>query len=262
MLYAAQKLQKRYSVQLLGFCREKLAGDAQEIVESCGKPVESADVILLPPLTADGQGQIPAPYGGKSLDPKEVLEKIGKYGVVFGGNDKGICRTLCQEKKIPYIDYINSSAMAQANAVPTVEGALKIALEQTGRTIWDSHILVTGCGRIGTLLADRLRGLGAHVTAAARQEYDRVRMRTMGMETAVIPLDAKILFRYDVIFNTAPAEIFREEHLHELRTDCPLIDLASAPGGADRKTAEKIGCCYVWAPGLPPEEMGCHRKLV
>ncbi|MGN0592642.1 MAG: dipicolinate synthase subunit DpsA [Ruminococcus sp.] len=255
MLYAAQMLQKDFMVQTEGFSKEKLPEEIQQTVESCGKLVESADVLILPPVSVDAYGQIPAPYGDEPLKPEQVLSGLKTGGSVFGGNDKGMIRRLCAENGFAYENYINSSALAQANAVPTAEGALKIALEQTGRTIWNSRVLVTGCGRIGTLLANRLHALGACVTAAARQAHDRVRMRTMGLDAVPIPLDAETLSGYDLIFNTVPAEIFKKEHLQKLRADCLLIDLASSPGGASRNAIEESGCRYVWAPGLPPAVM-------
>ena len=36
---------------------------------------------------------------------------------------------------------------------------------------------------------------------------------------------------------------------------CVFIELASAPGGADKNEAEKYGCKYVCASGLPAFEM-------
>ncbi|MBQ8687195.1 MAG: hypothetical protein IJ512_01445 [Ruminococcus sp.] len=259
MLYAARQLCAEFDVRLLGFCPEQLPPDVESLreiiektVETCGKPVERADILLLPPVTADAQGKIPAPLGECSLDPETVLSQAEPGGLVLLGNDRtGRVRQLCAEKKLNWKDYINSDALAQANAVPTAEGALKIALEETGRTIWGSRVLVTGCGRIGTILTARLHALGAQVTAAARRESDRVRMETMGVRSAAIPLDSRGLSEYDVIFNTVPAEIFQETHLCALRADSPLIELASAPGGADESAVKRSGCRYVRASGLP-----------
>lgn len=263
MLYAAQRLRKKYDVRFAGFRKEKLPPDVKDIVEtsgetadSCGNAVESADILLLPPVTADAQGKIPAPYGAVPIEPEAALSQLRSGGLVLIGNDKGIVRKLCAERDCGCKGYINSSILAQANAVPTAEGALKVALEETGRTIWGSRVLVTGCGRIGTLLADRLRGMGAHVTAAARKECDRVRMETMGIRSTALPLEKEDLSGYDLIFNTVPAEIFSEKHLRSLRNDCPLIELASVPGGAEENAVKRSGCRYIWASGLPLEDIG------
>lgn len=49
------------------------------------------------------------------------------------------------------------------NAVPTAEGAIQIAMEQTDVTLHGLPVLVIGHGRIGSLLARRLAALGAKV---------------------------------------------------------------------------------------------------
>ena len=254
MLYGAKALRSGFIVETAGFRREKLPAEAVEIVESCGKSVESADFLVLPPVTADESGGVPAPYGDGPLRPEMLLEGVRTDGIVFGGNDKGIVRRLCAERNLRYIDYINSIVLAEANAVPTAEGALKAALEETGRTIWGSRVLVTGCGRIGTALALRLRALGADVTAAARRKETRVRMEAMGLRAASLPLE-ETLEGYDIVFNTVPEAIFSEKLLCTLRADSPLIELASKPGGAEPGAAEKSGCRYVWASGLPPDDL-------
>ncbi len=58
--------------------------------------------------------------------------------------------------------------LAVANAVPTAEGAIQIALEELPITLHGARALVIGYGRLGKALAQRLDGLGARVTVAAR----------------------------------------------------------------------------------------------
>ena len=59
------------------------------------------------------------------------------------------------------------------------------------------------------------------------------------------------LDRFDLIFNTVPALIFDADRLQEVKEDCVLLDLASAPGGVDMVAAKQIGRRAVCAPGLP-----------
>lgn len=254
MLYAAQILMGDFPTEVTGFCPEKLPKlRHMEPIRYLRTLPEAIDILVLPPLTIDGDGQIPAPYGTpQAISPEMLLRRVQTGGMVLGGNDKGLCRRICTQQGLPYIDYINSTTVAQANAVPTAEAALKLALEKTGRTIWGSRALVTGAGRIGTVLAHRLHALGASVTVAARQAHDRMRMRTLGMETLPIPLPETALSAYDLIFNTVPAEIFGSAQLQALSPDCLLIDLASGAGGVNREAAEKFDSFVVWAPGLPP----------
>ncbi len=256
MIYAAGKLSEKYDTEITGFLPEKLTGKGRRILSgiqtAAGAP---ADFLLLPPLTVNNKGRIPAPFGEKDIEPEEIIGRLRKGGKVFGGNDKGIIKELCGREGIQYIDYINSTSAAQANAVPTAEGAIKTAMEASGRTMWRSRVLVTGGGRIGSILTDRLCSMGAKVTAAARKRSDRIRLEAAGAETVEIPLPPEIMGRYDIIFNTVPAEIFGEKEIGEISPECVYIELASAPGGTAPEKNGETGFIYISASGLPAEDM-------
>ena len=56
---------------------------------------------------------------------------------------------------------------------------------------------------------------------------------------------------YDLVVNTVPAPVLGETELKDLRPDCLIIDLASKPGGVDRKAADRLGRQVIWALSLP-----------
>ena len=58
--------------------------------------------------------------------------------------------------------------MTTRNAVATAEGAIAEAVLHSDGTLHGAACLVIGFGRVGLALAQRLRGLSAHVTVAAR----------------------------------------------------------------------------------------------
>ena len=137
------------------------------------------------------------------------------------------------------------------NALPTAEGALQLAMEATDRTIHGSRCLVTGFGRIGRLLAERLQALGAHVTVSVRRYSDIAWASAWGYACLQTGRLAGTLGGFDLIFNTVPALVFDAERLRELREDCVILDLASAPGGVDLDAAKDLGRNVRAAPGLP-----------
>ena len=53
------------------------------------------------------------------------------------------------------------------------------------------------------------------------------------------------------VVNTVPAPVLGETELKDLRPDCLIIDLASKPGGVDRKAADRLGRQVIWALSLP-----------
>ena len=126
-----------------------------------------------------------------------------------------------------------------------------MAMESTDRTLHGSRCLVTGCGRIGRLLAQRLQGLGAQVSISARRYGDLAWAAVWGYERLHTGHLSGRLGKFDLIFNTVPALIFDPGLLRQVREDCFLLDLASAPGGVDLDAARRLNRIVKSAPGLP-----------
>ena len=59
------------------------------------------------------------------------------------------------------------------------------------------------------------------------------------------------LNQFDIIINTIPHIILNKEKLKLLKRDCLIIDIASNPGGVDRKAVKEIGIKLIWALSLP-----------
>ena len=112
-----------------------------------------------------------------------------------------------------------------------------------------SQILLCGFGRIGKLLARKLRVLGADVTVSARKAQDLELARILGFRRIKTGNWAGALAQYDGIVNTVPAPVVIPEHLQSIRKDCALLELASLPGGFCTEAQALPG--YLAARGLP-----------
>ena len=55
----------------------------------------------------------------------------------------------------------------------------------------------------------------------------------------------------DIIINTVPHMILTKERLENVKQECLLIDLASNPGGMDKKAIKDRNLKFVWALSLP-----------
>ena len=110
-----------------------------------------------------------------------------------------------------------------------------------------------GFGRIGKILCHRLRGLGAKVTATARNYADLAWIKAYGYEAEETGRIDDTLGQYDVVVNTVPARVLGEGRLSRLKRGCLCLDLASKPGGMDFSAASKLGVKAVWALSLPGE---------
>ncbi len=208
-----------------------------------------ADCAVLP-VPVRGEGDLlNAPFSPRQDELPRLLDALG--GVVCAGGVDNELRTLAESRDLALFDYLNREELAVANAVPTVEGALQIAMEQMSVTLHGSRALVLGYGRLGRLLAHRLAALGADVTVSARswgdlawiQAYGHSGLFTGGLDGA--------LEGYDLVVNTIPAPVLGAGQLKQLSPGCLVIALASRPGGVDRTAAEGLGVRVIWALSLP-----------
>ena len=136
-------------------------------------------------------------------------------------------------------------------AVPTAEGAIQLAMEELPITLHGARVLVIGYGRLGRVLADRLAGLKARVSVAARRYADLAWAENCGYGVEHTGQLEGWLCGYDLVVNTVPVRVLREAELADLKPGCLVIDLASKPGGVDFDAAARLGVKAFWALSLP-----------
>ena len=131
--------------------------------------VEQADCVVLPLPVSSGGELLNAPLSRLSPPITEVLAPLSPGQMLCGGRVDPVTAALAAERGLTIRDYFAREELAVANAVPTAEGAVQIAMEQLPITIHGARVLVVGFGRVGRALAQRLAALGAKVTVAARR---------------------------------------------------------------------------------------------
>ena len=210
---------------------------------------EASCVILPVPVTRDGKTLF-APLSPHSYKLDEVLDALSENQHIFGG---GVTPALCEmasARNLIIQDYMSRSELAVANAVPTAEGAVQLAMERLPITIHNSRVMIAGFGRVGQCTAARFTALGAHVTVMARSTVQRALANSMGC-AVLHPGQLEIARQsWDLVVNTVPAPILQKPQLAALGTPV-LLELASAPGGFDLEAAQALGLAYIPAPGLP-----------
>ena len=201
-------------------------------------------VLPCPAVAGDclrGEGALPLP---------PLLERMDGATRVYGGL-LGPWADKMRARGARVTDLWDTEPLTTATAAVTAEGAVALALGSTPRSLQGARCLVIGFGRIGKLLALKLRGLSARVTVAARSAGDRALAEGMGLEADVTGLYQRGLFAYDLIFNTVPAPVLSPMQLRRIKPDCLLLELASAPGGFDAALCAALGLAVRTAPGLP-----------
>lgn len=213
--------------------------------------LRDADVIVLPiPVSCDNV-YINAPLSKQRIAVSEVFDALSPDCFVLGACISQEIEKMLIDRKLRYADYYKREELIIKNAIPTAEGAIEIALSEMPITLFKSRALVAGYGRVGKVMAEKLRAMGAEVTVSARKYSDFAWIEEAGMKaihTGDLVLCAD---KFDLIVNTIPAVVLTEDVLKRVRKEALIIDLASKPGGVDFNTAKKLGKNVIWALSLP-----------
>lgn len=239
---------EKQEVKLYGF--EKLENFKE--CEKYDKMILSSDCIILPiPFSKDNR-YLYMPFSNKDIS----IQEIGCYlenKTVFGGNIPQELKEELHRKKNQVIDFMQKEEFAILNAIPTAEATIEIILKNTKKILQNSNCLIMGFGRIGKVLTYKLKGLSAKVTCMITSEVEKAWAIAYGYTTITIKNiqnNCTKLKQYDIIINTIPKIIFKEE-LKEIKKETLVIDLASKPYGIDRKIVEQEKVNFIEALGLP-----------
>lgn len=208
--------------------------------DDCGD-YKTSDIIILPVPTTKDKLHVFTPLTSKKIPLDEIYENTTNEQLILS------CNYFFENKKC--VDYGALDSYALLNAVPTAEGAIKLAIENTDCTLWKSRVLVIGNGRVGKILAERLKALGAYVTVSARKPADFGLLSALGFDYIntehlnLKPID------YNIVFNTVDAKVIDDKSFKNCSLDL-LIDLASN-SGLNFTVAEECGIKTIKAPGLP-----------
>ncbi|MDE6774803.1 MAG: dipicolinate synthase subunit A [Ruminococcus sp.] len=242
-IYCAERLSQNYDIFILGIERSYFPDNMQ--IYEAGDDMEF-EYAVLPVVPPDENGNISAPLYNKNLTVAEVQRFIKRGSVVFIGTDAERSRMYFPNSTV--IAYMDSESISLKNAIPSAEGAVQVALEELPVTLNGLSVLIAGLGRIGTSLVLMLKGFGADITVAVRNECGAAKARMFGIKSVYT---GEINGDFQLVFNTVPNLIFDSSMLEKFPADTLFIDLASRPGGFDFNAAKKTGKKVIWALGLP-----------
>ncbi len=235
-------------------CYIEKAGEIEGVEAVSGEiAFADADCVVLPLPALDGAGELNTPLSSGEISAEELMQWVPVHTPVYGGRLSESFFDTAKKLGLQAEDYFLREELKIANADATAEGAVQIAMEETGITLGSARTLVIGYGRIGRLLCSKLKALGAQVTASARKPTDIAWIKANGctaVETAALE---PVLSAQDIIFNTVPATVMDRRRLSLVKKSGICIDLASKPGGIDFEAAAQLGVKVIWALSLPGE---------
>lgn len=257
-IHLAEKISKYNKVFLFGF--DKLNDDLPfPVLDNIYEVIEKSEYIILPlPETRDGI-HLNCPLLNMSAEFNKKIFNFMRGKIIFGDLEK----FTEYAEEIKFYSYANTEEFQIMNAVPTAEGAIKIAMNEKNETLLGKNCLITGFGRIGKLLANRLKTFGVNITTASRNNEEIAWAKALGYNFIHLKNLNDKMPNYDLIFNTIPSVIFSKEILSKCQDNVFIVDVASNPGGIDKTAAEKFKINYVHALGIPGKMFpGSAAKII
>lgn len=238
-------------IKVLGFPQlPQLVGTT--VVTSLEEALEEVQVVLLPVPGTDIHGTIKAKYAQEKLVlTEQLMERLPPKTLVIVGMANPFLKKITAKFQLKLVEIIEVDEVAILNAIPTAEGAIQLAMEQTDFTIHNSSAFVLGFGRVGFAMARTLSALGANVTIVVRKKTDAARGYELGYDVCYFHRITAEISKAHLIFNTVPTLILTENVLRNVDKNTLIIDLASQPGGTDFQVAKQLGIKAILAPGLP-----------
>ena len=245
MIRVGELFSQNHTVFIYG--QEKYTHENIHICNNIEECIENSNVIISSIPFSKDNVLVNAPYSQKEIRIDEIYEKLTDKTFIAGG----IPIQFYENKTIKIIDLLQCEELTILNAIPSAEGTIKIAIEETEKTIHESNVMIFGYGRIGKILCKNFRDLGANVYCVARKEADLAWIR----EQRYIPIQYHEVQneanKIDIIINTVPSLVIGESTLKALKKECVIIDVASNPGGVDKNMAKRYKIKVITALGIP-----------
>jgi dipicolinate synthase subunit A len=243
----------------------RIAGASVQHYQSAPGAVEASGAQESPSLAAAVRGArlIVGPVPGLGTDNSlygpfakeklfmttEVLRGAAPGALMFLGRVSAQIAEWAKGTPVTPIGFGDDDPLAVLHAVPTAEGAVKIAIEHTDETILGIDMLCFGLGRVGMSVVQAFTGLHARVTLALRNPSQLARAWAMGATPVHLRDLPDAIGRFPLIVSSSSGLVLTRDLLERVRTDALIIDLCSPPGSVDFGAAEALGRNVIWARG-------------
>lgn len=240
------------TVYICGFEQKKELHEKAISIELTKQSFAKLDALLLPAVGCDDDGYVHTVFSSEPIQlTDELLAALPKTCVIYAGMAKSYLKELCARHALTLVELFERDDIAIYNSIPTMEGALMMAIQHTDFTIHRSQSMVLGFGRTGISMARGLQALGSSVWVGVRRSEHFARVYEMGFQPFYIKDLEHVVANIDLLFNTIPTMIITAQIIDKLQKNAVIIDLATKPGGTDFAYAELKGIKALLAPGLP-----------
>ena len=213
--------------------------------------IEGAQYIIGPTPCSGNNLNLNAVYSSFPILIEDLFRLIKPTQTFFAGHVKEDIAELAKKHEVNCVDMLLWEELARLNAIPTAEGAIKIAMENTEFTLHSSNVMVVGYGRIGTILCKMLAGIGARVYPVVLTREEAAVARGFGYSPVLYEAMDECLCGMDVIFNTVPKVLFDKRNIKLISRDGLFVDVSSVPHGINSGAAKKAGVRVLFSGSLP-----------
>lgn len=240
-------------VYVYGLEKSKLQDASFEKIEICNTledAIYNGNIIIGPtPFSRDGE-ILNSPLSETKIEIEDFASWLDNK-LLYAGSIPENFYKLTKNIKVIITDFMKIEEIAILNIIATAEGAISKIIENTNTNLQGSNVLIIGFGRIGKILSNKLKLLGANVTCSARKKTDLAWIEAYGYNKINTYSIENNLQQFDIIINTVPHIILNKELLYKINKNTLLMELASKPGGFDLEAVEMLGLNYLPALGLP-----------
>ena len=178
--------------------------------------------------------------------PSNFFSKTKKGVYIFSGINTPILQKMC--KGLNYLKLLEYDDVVKKNGILTAEGIIADLIYNTPYSIYDTKILVLGCGNIGKPLINYLNNMGSTVYVGVKEYKDYMEQNNSFFTNKDIKDYLNIV---DIVINTVPDRIIDKEILSEIKNKPYILDVSSVPYGIDYDEAKKMDLNIKQLPGIP-----------
>ena len=238
-----------HNIKMYGF--ESYERETPMQCKNLYETLSEAEYIIGPVPCAHNGGILNAPFHDTALLVEDLFRLIKPPQTFIAGYIRPEVTAIAHKFGIQVIDMLTREELLVKNAIPTAEGAIKIAIEETDITLHGNNMLVIGYGRIGTVLCRMLRGMGANVKAVVNSSQGAALAKSCGHEAIMYEEMDKHLNNADIIFNTVPEILLDRRNMKYIKKGTLVIDLASPPYGVDVNASHDFCIKVMFTNSLP-----------
>jgi len=180
-----------------------------------------------------------------------ALESLQPGSACVAGRAGAAELKFAANKGVFYFNLLDDDAFCIRNAIPTAEGTLSIAIENTSYTIHSARLTVLGYGRVGKAVARLFRACGCAVSVVSREDAELAWAYANGCRAVNLRELPDALDGADIVVNTVPARLLTADMLSRVKKDALLIEVATGTENIDLAAADALGLTVIKAGSLP-----------